>query len=514
MNADLLAITNMSIGTSAGPSPLRSAVTEDTKPFSLNLTDNLEVLTPYNNVTKSAKSDPASSQSSDFSDTFCQKAGWQTPPNEGEDKIKAETEGSTCHRRAGQQQKGGETAANPAQFKAWPLINNPCLNKLTPFLHSNAGGLNAADKQQQGAKTAEKALVSNEKVIVAKGLIGRKGGQELMAKAVANGSQKTTTDENPATADTANCSAGQKKPVLNYSFPPVKGKSPETGQKMPISPRKSALIAEKTMDSAPFAKSADYTNIAGHRTPSGPLDRGGAKLSDNLSNESLLQKLNLTELQISTGQSKGGGSSPPKAGRFSAPASIESAAGGASSIEFGKFLTWPQAINTANPPGQVPLSDVYKSISEQIIETIHASLQRIDKQITIRLNPPELGQVFVRFQEREAEITGLLEVSKAEIRYEIEQALPQIIRTLTDHGIQIKRLDVLLTDQQEQQAKDQSASADQSLADGAFEQYRSFERESRGNTTTGEEVMNTYSYEDIPDQHDVFVTDGSINMLI
>lgn len=91
--------------------------------------------------------------------------------------------------------------------------------------------------------------------------------------------------------------------------------------------------------------------------------------------------------------------------------------------------------------------DISGNIGKQILESIHSSLAQRggDRQVTVRLNPPELGQVSIKFQEQEAQLTGLLEVSKTQTRSEIEQVLPQIIRNLSDSGINIKRLEVVLT---------------------------------------------------------------------
>lgn len=100
--------------------------------------------------------------------------------------------------------------------------------------------------------------------------------------------------------------------------------------------------------------------------------------------------------------------------------------------------------------------DISANIGKQILESINRSFtnQGGDKEITVRLNPPELGQVSIKFQEQDTELTGLLEVSKTQTRTEIEQALPQIVRNLSDSGINIKRLEVVLTtgEQAEQEA--------------------------------------------------------------
>jgi len=565
INASLLAISNMfteSIRSEqSGSLPLRPDVTSDTKPFSLNLANNLERPTTDNNITNNAKSNPTSNQSPDFSGTFCTRAALQTP-NEGpprsclrqedaggtqsEDKIKAETKDSIRQKRnsaenpapapvfrqedvgasaqespttnaarqrrggfaaeinprllakakarAGQQQKEGETAANLAQ-----LMNNSFLNKLTPFLHSNAGVSNAADKQQQGgtplrgnpAKTAGRVCFVHHRT--------NDGHNPSYSKVGAADSQTGEKSAHPGQTDATAGSAGQKTAILNYSFPPVLRKSPD-----------------------PPLGGPERTHC---KTPLEPLDSNKAKSSDN-------PGLNVTRLQtclptvkISTGQNKAcgelvefnGGSSLPKAGRFSTAASIESTAGGASSIEFERSSILTQNANIAKGSREAGshtrlLQDVSKDISEQIIESIQTFLRQADKQITIRLNPPELGQVFVRFQEREAEITGLLEVSKAEIRYEIEQALPQIIRTLADYGVAIKRLDVLLIDQPESAQGGPGA--------------ESFEQGGSGNPPWvrqrwSEAVTDTYSYEDFgePAQRRAEgplwrITNGGINVLI
>lgn len=125
-------------------------------------------------------------------------------------------------------------------------------------------------------------------------------------------------------------------------------------------------------------------------------------------------------------------------------------------------------ITTDNMPTQISPGGVAVSITEQILESIQSSsIQQAGIQkITIRLNPPELGKVIIKFEEQENQIIGLLEVDKTHTRYEVEQALPQIIQNLSDSGIHIKRLEVMLTDQNEQPSY-----GEESLRDGLFQQH-------------------------------------------
>lgn len=104
----------------------------------------------------------------------------------------------------------------------------------------------------------------------------------------------------------------------------------------------------------------------------------------------------------------------------------------------------PKATEAAIQPSP---NDTPTDVGKQILESIQNSYTQPDgdQQITVRLNPPELGKVFIKFQEQNSELTGVLEVNKAETRVEIEQALPQIARDLANAGIQIKRIDVMLS---------------------------------------------------------------------
>jgi flagellar hook-length control protein FliK len=87
-----------------------------------------------------------------------------------------------------------------------------------------------------------------------------------------------------------------------------------------------------------------------------------------------------------------------------------------------------------------------QSVGEQILESIRGSITRGEQQLSIRLRPPELGTVCVRFTERSAEIHGVLEVDQADTRREIERALPDVLQTLQDMGVPIRRLEVTVAE--------------------------------------------------------------------
>jgi flagellar hook-length control protein FliK len=119
--------------------------------------------------------------------------------------------------------------------------------------------------------------------------------------------------------------------------------------------------------------------------------------------------------------------------------------------------TSPSAAQVVTPNYNPMPEDISQSLNKQLQESIQSTLRQGQEQITIKLNPPELGKVVIRFQEQDNQITGVLEVSKTQTRYEIEQALPQIVRNLQDAGVQIKKLEIVLDQNNQQYAqKDQS----------------------------------------------------------
>jgi hypothetical protein len=152
------------------------------------------------------------------------------------------------------------------------------------------------------------------------------------------------------------------------------------------------------------------------------------------------------------------------------------------------------------------------SLGSQIQESIHSSLQSGGQQIVVRLNPPELGKVNIKFTEQGDDITGLLQVDKLQTRDQIQQVLPEIIQNLQDSGIGIKRLEVTLTNQQEQHtAKDQPSTAGQDSFSG---QQGLPNPESQNNNTIYSEWQR--NIDNVPEymKPQMQLTDSSINMLI
>ena len=294
-------------------------------------------------------------------------------------------------------------------------------------------------------------------------------GKELTPEVLADADGKTSTaSEKPAIAGKPVVPGGQKVPAPNPSSPPVQDKSSGLQSQLAgIGPGKSPLIAEKAVNNE--AAAGQPSRDGTPRLSEPPAD-DGIEQGDNSPGNPAPQKLHHAQLRVSTGQTKDRGSSASNNNSNSGFEQVLSDNNAATSIA-EQTSAFPEAAKTDNLPVQTSPSEVSASITEKILESIYSSSsqQAGTQQISIRLHPPELGKVFVKFEQQEGQITGLLEVSRAQTRYEVERALPHIIQNLADCGIQIKRLEVMLTDQSEQQSY-----RDQSLQDGLFQQHPDF----------------------------------------
>lgn len=165
--------------------------------------------------------------------------------------------------------------------------------------------------------------------------------------------------------------------------------------------------------------------------------------------------------------------------------------------------------NTPATASSVAVSD-NADIARQIQESISSSYRADAKEVVIRLDPPELGKVTLRFIEKSDGITGILQVDEAQTRQEIQRALPEIVQNLQNSSVQIKKVEVVLTGQQGYDtSRDESAFSDQ---ESGFEQQNN--PHSSGNNSGYHEPDTNFDTSSEPVQSDMHVTEKSINMLI
>ncbi len=386
------------------------------------------------------------------------------------------------------------------------------------------------------AQKSEKIVPRNEAAADTKTFTNKGQARELTpevsaglgGKADASGKKaaNTTVDVNPAAAKTT--AADAKKDVIPDTVAENGGKKTTAdGKKASVwtdlaaiqaslVEKQSPLAASSPVKSAPSTQ-ANAATIA-RQAPSKSSDRNGKEsghTGNEPSNAPASRKLNVSEVQVSADQSKEQGRPAGQKGPSGKFEQILSH--GPGQIPAQQSAASAANAKPANSPGQNSPNNAAADIGKQILESIHGSLaqQKGDQQITVRLNPPELGKVFIKLQERDAELTGILEVSRTQTRAEIEHALPQMIRNLADCGIQVKRLDVVLS---EQGRSGQEAFGGQSPQNNGPYEHDSANQQTWSNEVNvrqvGEWSAASGGYQTASGWQEAFVTDGSINMLI
>jgi flagellar hook-length control protein FliK len=302
---------------------------------------------------------------------------------------------------------------------------------------------------------------------------------------------------------------GPKEPLLNDKLSETEQKPSvvttnfsETGSKL------SNAVVEKpaNSDTEVFQQEQVISQFSGGDNKEPQLAQS------NLSGHATLKKLNPEQVQISGSQAKGSGNS-------TSDNNSGSDAGPFNWMISSDNLQPPSTEQTSFSNQQANTSSYLSSgVGEQIQESVRTSLSQGDQQITIRLNPPELGKVFIKFQEQDGGITGILEVSKQQTRYAVEQALPEVIRNLADSGIGIRRLEVVMTNteqSQQQENKDQSLTSGQNGWFGRNSSPDSDTQPKNSDTNdTDQWLANTYENTGFTESQHMLVTDESINMLV
>jgi len=102
--------------------------------------------------------------------------------------------------------------------------------------------------------------------------------------------------------------------------------------------------------------------------------------------------------------------------------------------------------------------------AQQIIESINATPLGSHRQINMALNPAGLGRVMIKFQQVGEEIVGTLQVEKLQTRNDIQEALPEIMASMNQHGVAVKEINVVMNQNHNQQQQT-SQSHDEQVAD-------------------------------------------------
>jgi len=309
--------------------------------------------------------------------------------------------------------------------------------------------------------------------------------------------------EGTAVANTSDASDGQKISLLGVNLLLAQNNFLQSQGKVVLGPETSSPVAEKanSNEAASFQQSRPSIQEL-----SESFNNGDEKQKSDSSGDSAMLKTNVTGFSGAQGKDANLESDNVSNQIFERLASSNDI----QNNTVGESLT---SIEAGKDSNGLPLRDTTDGISKQISESIQNSLsqQGQKQQITVHLYPPELGKVCIKFNQQQDQLTGLLEVDRAQTKNEIEQVLPQIIRNLSDSGVQLKRLEVVLTDQSQQQLV-----KDQLMQNESFQQHYFAGDDGRHNQDApaiNEWLVNDTSYTDNPETI-LQYTDSSINILV
>ena len=407
-------------------------------------------------------------------------------------------------------------------------------NNTTPVLNESIVNNKILDHKQLTKETASDALVdansnktaNNEKIpILETSIVTDKTqslkpiNKQLDTEAIKVDASKTI-NENSTLTDKPVAQTNENTTASNTSFSDIQTQNKIIEQNS----QSDATIPEKSISNnnkAPLNESDSKITDQKILSESSKNENKETTNSENkLSDKDTTRELNILDVQVATNQTKHNNSTTFKNNpdsefeqiitqNHSQPSVTEQPSGSTAGAK-------PLDIPAQTSPGN-PNTDAAK----QVFESIHSSFsqEQRNQQITVQLNPPELGKVSIKFQEQDEQITGLVEVSKTQTRVEIEQAIPQIVRSLQESGIQIKRLDIVLTQEQNEQPG-QEALKDQTMQNGFTKQQQgSADSYAQSNNPEADEINkwlinNNNRYRNISELQEFFSANDSINMLV
>lgn len=86
-------------------------------------------------------------------------------------------------------------------------------------------------------------------------------------------------------------------------------------------------------------------------------------------------------------------------------------------------------------------------VADQIVRSIRAADARIGQQITVQLTPPELGKVRITLRSSGQQIRGVMEADNPDTLRRLEREAAGLTQRLSDAGLEVRRLDVVLARQ-------------------------------------------------------------------
>lgn len=110
--------------------------------------------------------------------------------------------------------------------------------------------------------------------------------------------------------------------------------------------------------------------------------------------------------------------------------------------------------------------------AEQIIESVRQAVRDGQRELTINLNPPELGRVRLKMYAEGGAVTGRIEVENTHTLHEIRQQAELLTERLTADGITFRRLEVHQMGSTNSQTSSYTSAQQDASGQNAFSQGR------------------------------------------
>ena len=125
----------------------------------------------------------------------------------------------------------------------------------------------------------------------------------------------------------------------------------------------------------------------------------------------------------------------------------------AATIVAGVTASGTAAQRTGAGQGQVGLSQLPQGtatgdVADQVAESIRASGAPTGRQIVVQLQPPDLGRVRIVFRSVGDAVRGVVRVDNPETLSRLEREAAPLMQRLASSGIDVRRLDMMLSDSQ------------------------------------------------------------------
>lgn len=361
----------------------------------------------------------------------------------------------------------GTEGVAQASSAAWPNVETAdAALPLVRTSHGNGMGRSQATSVQESPDQSyrEENIVTNVTIPDDQGVVPTVPDADEQVPTVPDISQKTTPTSTPAAAKTLSYDVQMEKhdaqgeSTRNSSGPETAGVVARQGAQDVATPvaqgadgpsEGQAEVEHASVKTQPANSQANAESASRSKSQAGTHDHGSAARNPDdgmLESEAVVTEGAKISVDPVEGKNAPAAALKETGAEGTTTPELRVATVGETSVSSHRVGSQTQTQSQTTAHASSPQTPAL-SVGEQILDSVRASMANGDRQVSIRLLPPELGTVVVRFQERGEQLTGVVEVANGDTRREVERALPQVVRSLQEAGVQVRRVEVVTADQ-------------------------------------------------------------------